>query len=320
MSELCISMVLLLGIAFCVCNSENVWFYRPSEPGSLRLENQGRENIGTSTFRPGEGSEIWATVYLAQVSASRLSEKSSAVVFELVHLAHPRGFRLSENSRLFFVECLTCRLGEGVDVRRMGGTRLSERNLDQGMLCHERVGSWMKVTRDDMSGEVHIQLLSCENTSKVGSYGSAHTREMLRAGSENVWFYRPSEPGSLRLENQGRENIGTSTFRPGEGSEIWATVYLAQVSASRLSEKSSAVVFELVHLAHPRGFRLSENSRLFFVECLTCRLGEGVDVRRMGGTRLSDSPFLFVYGDDRVILYTGADGVSGDAENAQATE
>jgi len=27
-----------------------------------------------------------------------------------------------------------------------------------------------------------------------------------------------------------------------------------------------------------------------------------------------------VYGDDRVIRYTGADGVSGDAENAQATK
>jgi len=49
------------------------------------------------------------------------------------------------------------------------------RNLDQGMLCHERVGSWMEVTRDDMSGEVHIQLLSCEDTGEVGSYGSAHT-------------------------------------------------------------------------------------------------------------------------------------------------
>jgi len=27
-----------------------------------------------------------------------------------------------------------------------------------------------------------------------------------------------------------------------------------------------------------------------------------------------------VHGDDRVILYTGADGISSDAENAQATE
>ena len=27
-----------------------------------------------------------------------------------------------------------------------------------------------------------------------------------------------------------------------------------------------------------------------------------------------------MYGDDRAIRYTGADGVSGDAENAQATE
>jgi len=32
------------------------------------------------------------------------------------------------------------------------------------------------------------------------------------------------------------------------------------------------------------------------------------------------SPFLFVYGDDRVIRYTGADVDTCDAEDAQATE
>jgi len=32
------------------------------------------------------------------------------------------------------------------------------------------------------------------------------------------------------------------------------------------------------------------------------------------------SPFLFVYGDDRVIHYTGADVDIGDAEDAQAME
>jgi len=32
------------------------------------------------------------------------------------------------------------------------------------------------------------------------------------------------------------------------------------------------------------------------------------------------SPFLFVYGDDRVIRYTGADVDTGDAEDAQMTE
>ena len=58
MSELCLGMVLWFGIAFCVRNSENVWFSRPSEPGSPRLENQRCENIGTSTSRSGEGSEF----------------------------------------------------------------------------------------------------------------------------------------------------------------------------------------------------------------------------------------------------------------------
>jgi len=32
------------------------------------------------------------------------------------------------------------------------------------------------------------------------------------------------------------------------------------------------------------------------------------------------SPFLFVYGDDRVIRYTGVDVDTCDAEDAQATE
>ena len=54
--------------------------------------------------------------------------------------------------------------------------------LDQGMLCHEWVGSWMVGTHDDISGKVHIQLLSCEDTGEVGSYGSAHTWEMVHAG------------------------------------------------------------------------------------------------------------------------------------------
>ena len=40
----------------------------------------------------------------------------------------------------------------------------------------------MEVTRDDMSWEVHIQLLSCQDMGEVGSYGSTHTWAMLRAG------------------------------------------------------------------------------------------------------------------------------------------
>jgi len=32
------------------------------------------------------------------------------------------------------------------------------------------------------------------------------------------------------------------------------------------------------------------------------------------------SPFLFVFGDDRVIYYTGADDDIGDGEDAKATE
>ncbi|QCD79251.1 hypothetical protein DEO72_LG1g2890 [Vigna unguiculata] len=45
----------------------------------------------------------------------------------------------------------------------------------------------------------------------------------------------------------------------------------------------------------------------------------GRQVRR-AGLRVGSSPFLFVFGDDRVIRYTEADNDTGDAEDAQATK
>jgi len=53
------------------------------------------------------------------------------------------------------------------------------------------------------------------------------SKEVVMPSSENVWFSRPSKPGSPRLENQRRENIGTLTSRSSKGSEFWATGYLA---------------------------------------------------------------------------------------------
>ncbi|QCD96581.1 hypothetical protein DEO72_LG6g1287 [Vigna unguiculata] len=41
---------------------------------------------------------------------------------------------------------------------------------------------------------------------------------------------------------------------------------------------------------------------------------------RNAGLRAGSSPFLFVFSDDRVIRYTGADDDTGDAKDAQATE
>ncbi|QCD94606.1 hypothetical protein DEO72_LG5g2691 [Vigna unguiculata] len=49
-----------------------------------------------------------------------------------------------------------------------------------------------------------------------------------------------------------------------------------------------------------------------------CRTTGG-QVRRVG-LRAGSSPFLFLFGDDRVIRYTEADDDTGDAEDAQATE
>ena len=40
----------------------------------------------------------------------------------------------------------------------------------------------------------------------------------------------------------------------------------------------------------------------------------------MINSNIISSPFLFVFDDDRVIHYTGADVDTGDAEDAQMTE
>ncbi|QCE03358.1 hypothetical protein DEO72_LG8g1382 [Vigna unguiculata] len=51
-----------------------------------------------------------------------------------------------------------------------------------------------------------------------------------------------------------------------------------------------------------------------------CRAGLRAGRFVEAGPRAGSSPFLFVYGDDRVIRYTGADVDTGDAEDAQAME
>jgi len=58
MNKLCFGIVLRFGVVFCVRNSENVWFSRPGEPGSPRLEKHKREFICVRTARSGEGSEF----------------------------------------------------------------------------------------------------------------------------------------------------------------------------------------------------------------------------------------------------------------------
>jgi len=61
-------------------------------------------------------------------------------------------------------------------------------NVDQEMLCHERVGSWMVVTCDGMSEEVHTQLLSYGDTSDVGSYVSCSKLRDAACGEVRSWW------------------------------------------------------------------------------------------------------------------------------------
>jgi len=70
---------------------------------------------------------FWATSYLAQASASRLSEKSRVVRFWFEHLAQARGSCLSENSCLTLCFCLTRRLGK-ILVLGEGRSRLGEKS------------------------------------------------------------------------------------------------------------------------------------------------------------------------------------------------
>ncbi|QCD93976.1 hypothetical protein DEO72_LG5g2053 [Vigna unguiculata] len=106
-------------------------------------------------------------------------------------------------------------------------------------------GWWL--TCDDMSGEAHIQLLSCGDTSEVRRAG-------LRAG-------RFVEQDYERGDVYKRQRLRDATC--GEVRGGW----------------------------------------------ITC-------VR----LRADSSPFLSVYGNDRVIRYTGADVDTGDAEDVQATK
>ncbi|QCE06061.1 hypothetical protein DEO72_LG9g1070 [Vigna unguiculata] len=115
-----------------------------------------------------------------------------------------------------------------------------------------KVHGWW-ITCDDMSGEVHIKLLSRGDTSKVSSY------------------------------------VPCSRLRDATCGEVW-------------------------------GWRIT---------CVGLRAGRSVEQDyEWGGYKAlglrswprTNSPFLFVYGDDRVIRYTGADVDTGDAEDAQATK
>jgi len=127
MSKLCFGIVLWSGVVFCVRSSENVWFSRPSELGSPRLENHKREIIFARTARSSEGSEFWATGYLVQASASRLSKKSRVVKTWFGAFRPGERFSPKQELEFGFVYCLTRRLGEGDEVRRREGSPMRDR-------------------------------------------------------------------------------------------------------------------------------------------------------------------------------------------------
>ncbi|QCD81772.1 hypothetical protein DEO72_LG2g2102 [Vigna unguiculata] len=83
---------------------------------------------------------------------------------------------------------------------------------------------------------------------------------------------------------------------------------VARVSApgGRNCRKGPCTAWRLVARYAPPGGPMKHNDAM---------LGSGDAVPLAGS-----SPFLFVYGDDRVIRYTGADVDTGGAEDVQATE
>ncbi|QCE11468.1 hypothetical protein DEO72_LG10g2701 [Vigna unguiculata] len=207
-------------------------------------------------------------------------------------------------------------------------------------------GWWL--TCDDMSGEVHIQILSREDTSEVRRAG-------LRAGSSPFLFVY----GDDRVIRYTGANVDT-----GGAEDVQATEYLItygwgrlttmrSLSWSMLNERERCTEWRLAARCAPPGdeektVALKErwrpavsgyrqavwgNFAWWHVHgwWLTCDDMSGEvhiqilsredtsEVRR-AGLRAGSSPFLFVYGDDRVIRYTGANVDTGGAEDVQATE
>ncbi|QCE15285.1 hypothetical protein DEO72_LG11g2294 [Vigna unguiculata] len=92
--------------------------------------------------------------------------------------------------------------------------------------------------------------------------------------------------------------------------------------------------FRLRQAVHGWWLTCDDMSREVHIQLLSC--GDTSESRTMSGEvrrvelragrfveaepRAGSSPFLFVYGGDRLICYTGADVDTGDAEDAQVTE
>ncbi|QCE04632.1 hypothetical protein DEO72_LG8g2669 [Vigna unguiculata] len=229
----------------------------------------------------------------------------------------------------------------GTDTPPGGALLVARRWRGQGLFCdysdckteglRERwrlaVHGWW-LTCNDMSGEVYIQLLSRGDTSEVGELGSPR---------QDMQGLVPFVCSRLSLR-QRMFGLGERSSRLGELASVAgvSVLVVASTDGSRWISLLSVSLTSLVvlgryglcsYLGTPPGVTEGNESS---TRCISIH-GSGhviemEEVRRAGlragrfveaGPRAGrSSPFLFVYADDRVIRYTGADVDTGDAEDA----
>ncbi|QCD93507.1 hypothetical protein DEO72_LG5g1582 [Vigna unguiculata] len=166
----------------------------------------------------------------------------------------------------------------------------------------EGAGAWRfmdGVTCDDMSGEVHIKLLSRGDTSEVRRAGLRAGRFVEagpRAGSSPFLFVC----GDDRVIRYTGADAVTRKQWVWEDAGAWR--FMDGVTCDDMSGE--------VHI------KLLSRGDTSEVRRAGLRAGRFVEA----GPRAGSSPFLFVCGDDRVIRYTGADVDTGGAKDAQMAE
>ncbi|QCD89185.1 hypothetical protein DEO72_LG4g124 [Vigna unguiculata] len=182
------------------------------------------------------------------------------------------------------------------------------------------------------TSEVNVVLVSGMNRLAAMSICQAARRGVEKPRFRLVLVYRLAALGLP--PGDGERHLAARGNPPGDSGEIGALhASLAPDEGDCTARRSG--------LVSPGGARCCTMSGLVHGWWLTCddmrgevhiqllSCGDTSEVRRVGlragrfveaRPRAGSSPFLFVYGDDRVIRYTGADVYIGDAEDAQATE
>ncbi|QCD90452.1 hypothetical protein DEO72_LG4g1408 [Vigna unguiculata] len=292
-----------------------------------------------------------------------------ALMYRLAVLGLPPGDSESRGCSMKFWQ--PCTRLSGRSARRWHLTVSGYRQAVWNDFAWRRVHGWW-LTCDDMSEEVHIQLLSRGDTSEVrraglragrfveqdyerGGYNALGLRSwpitnspfLFGYGDDRVIRYTGADVDTGDVEDVqatetlapdgewippgGLERFRLAACRPSQAEMLLSFVHGWWLTCDDMSEEDhiqllsrgdTSEVGSYVPYSCLRDATCGE-VRGWWITCVELWAGRsgGQDYERGGYNALGlSSPFLFVYGDDRVIRYTGADVDTGDVEDVQATE